>query len=71
MPARRRAPLQVRQLIVELDLHPHGSERLDEVRLVRRHKAGMARLKDHLGGRIEHLITQPSLVGLSIVLTTS
>ena len=52
--------LQVGQLVVELDLHPHGSERLDQMRLIRPYKPGMASFKDQLGGRIEHLITQPT-----------
>jgi len=32
-------PLQVGQLIVELDLHPHGSARLDEMRLIGQNKS--------------------------------
>ena len=42
--------------MVELDLHPHASERFDEV-LVGQHEAGMTRLKDHFGGGAEHPIT--------------
>jgi hypothetical protein len=53
--------LDVGQLVVELDQHPHGSERLDQMRLIQPHKPGMASFKDHLGGRLEHLITQPTL----------
>ena len=31
-----------------------GSERLDKVRRIRQHEAGMANLKDHLGGLVGH-----------------
>ena len=57
---RRFGQLQVGQLVVELDLHPHGSERLDQMRLIRPYEPGTASFKDYLGGRLEHLITQPT-----------
>jgi hypothetical protein len=47
-------------MVVELDLHPHGPERLDEVGLLGKEKPRTARLEDHLGIRIEHLIAQTS-----------
>jgi hypothetical protein len=47
--------------MIELDLHPHPSERFDEVRLVGQHEAGMARCKYHFGGRVEHPVTQTAL----------
>jgi hypothetical protein len=50
--------IEVRWLIVELNLHPHGTKRLNEMRLIRPHEAGMARFKNRLRGRMEHLITQ-------------
>ena len=50
--------LQVGQLSVELDLHLHGAQRLDAMRLIRQHEAGMAGVKDDLGGRVEHPIAQ-------------
>ena len=43
---RARLELKLRQLIVELDLHRHRAERLDEVRLIGPHEAGMVRLKE-------------------------
>ena len=47
--------------MIELDPHPHASERFDAVRLVGQHEAGMSRLKDHFGGGIEHLIAQTAI----------
>jgi hypothetical protein len=47
--------------MVELELHPHASERFYEVRLVGQHEAGMARFKDHFGGGVEHPITQTAI----------
>ena len=53
--------LKIGQLIVEFDLHPHRSKRLDEVRHARQHEAGTAKFKDHLRSGIEHPIAQLAL----------
>ena len=45
--------LEAWPLIVEIDLHPHGSERFDEMRLFRKHQPWPIGCKDHLRGRIE------------------
>jgi len=47
--------------MVEIDLHSHGPERLDEMGLLGQHEAGLARLKDDLGGRVEHLVSQSAV----------
>ena len=43
-------PLEIGQLVVEFDLHAHGAERLDAVRLVGEHEAWPSGLKDGFGG---------------------
>jgi len=53
--------LKIGQLIVEFDLHPHRSKRLDEVRHARQHEAGTAKFNDHLRSGIEHPIAQSAL----------
>ena len=57
MPART-IGTELGELIVELNLHPHGTKGLNSMWLIGLHEAGMARFKDRLGGGIEHLITQ-------------
>ena len=66
VPIRRTATLlgmalKIGQLIVEFDLHPHRSKRLDEVRHARQHEAGTAKFNDHLRSGIEHPIAQSAL----------
>ena len=53
--------LQIGALIVELDLHPHRSQRLYEMSLVRRHESGMAGLKDYLGLRLDHRVAHSTI----------
>ena len=48
-------------MIVEIDLHSHRSQRLDEMGFVWQHKSGMAGLKDRLGFRLEHFITHSTI----------
>ena len=55
---RRGLALQIRQPIVEFDLHSHRAERFDEMGLVRQQEAGMTGLQDHFGIWFEHLIAQ-------------
>ena len=50
--------LQIRQPIVEFDLHSHRAERFDEMGLLRQQEARMAGLQDHLGIWFKHLIAQ-------------
>ena len=47
-------------MIIELDLHPHRSQRLDEMRLIGQHEAETTGFKDDLGGRLKHLVAQPT-----------
>jgi len=53
--------LQIRQLTIELHLHPHATERFDEVWLIGLNEAGIARLKDHFGGGVEQLTAQTAI----------
>jgi hypothetical protein len=53
MPART-IGTELGELIVELNLHPHGTKGLNSMWLIGLHKAGMARFKDRLGGGIKH-----------------
>ena len=74
----RVAALQIRQPIVEFDLHSHRAERFDEMGLVRQQETGMAGLQDHLGFWFKHLIAQspfkhpndPPYGGLGAVFST-
>ena len=50
--------LQIRQPIVEFDLHSHRAERFDEMGLVWQQEARMAGLQNHLGIWFKHLIAQ-------------
>jgi hypothetical protein len=52
--------LKIGQLIVEFNLHPHRSKRLDEVRHARQHEAG-TKFNDHLRSGIDHPIAQSAL----------
>ena len=52
------ATLQIRQPIVEFDLHSHRAERFDEMGLVWQQEAGITGLQDHFGIWFEHLIAQ-------------
>ena len=70
--------LQIRQPIVEFDLHSHRAERLDEMGLVWQQEAGMAGLQDHFGIWSKHMIAQspfkhpndPPHAGLGAVFST-
>ena len=50
--------LQIRQPIVESDLHSLRAERFDEMGLVWQLEPGMAGLQDYLGIRFKHTIAQ-------------
>jgi len=45
-------------IIIKVDLHSHGPERLDEMRLIRKHQAWMIRIEDLLGDGIEHPVAE-------------
>lgn len=48
-------------MIIELDLHPHSTQGLDQLRLVGQHEAGASRVEDDLRGRIDHLVADPAV----------